>query len=121
MNRRTLLKTTATLAAGSPLLGIDPIERTGKPKLKLSLAAYSFRRQLTAKPGTSGAMDMLGFIDWASKQDLDAVEPTSYFFPKGNHTRVPCQASPPCSPSGPRHLQRRHPQRLHPARRARAE
>ena len=82
MNRRTLLKTTATLAAGSPLLGIDPFERTGKPKLKLSLAAYSFRRQLTAKPGTSGAMDMPGFIDWASNQDLDAVEPTSYFFPK---------------------------------------
>ena len=27
-------------------------------------------------------MDMLGFIDWASNQDLDAVEPTSYFFPK---------------------------------------
>ena len=82
MNRRTLLKSTAALAAGSPLLGIDPIERTGKPKLKLSLAAYSFRRQLTAKPGTPGAMDMLGFIDWASNQDLDAVEPTSYFFPK---------------------------------------
>ena len=82
MNRRTLLKTTGTLAAGSPLLGIDPIERMGKSKLKLSLAAYSFRRQLTAKPGTSGAMDMLGFIDWASNQDLDAVEPTSYFFPK---------------------------------------
>ena len=82
MNRRTLLKTTATLAAGSPLLGIDPIERTGKPKLKLSLAAYSFRKQLTTKPGTPGAMDMLGFIDWASEQDLDAVEPTSYFFPK---------------------------------------
>ena len=82
MNRRTLLKTTAALAAGSPLLGIDPIERTGKPKLKLSLAAYSFRKQLTAKPGTPGAMDMLGFIDWASEQDLDAVEPTSYFFPK---------------------------------------
>ena len=82
MNRRTLLKTTATLAPGSLLLGIDPIERTGKPKLKLSLAAYSFRRQLTAKSGTSGAMDMLGFIDWASEQDLDAVEPTSYFFPK---------------------------------------
>ena len=27
-------------------------------------------------------MDMLGFIDWASEQDLDAVEPTSYFFLK---------------------------------------
>ena len=27
-------------------------------------------------------MDMLGFVDWAAGQDLDAVEPTSYFFPK---------------------------------------
>jgi len=27
-------------------------------------------------------MDMLGFVDWAAEQDLDAVEPTSYFFPK---------------------------------------
>ena len=61
---------------------MEPIQRNGKPKLKLSLAAYSFRSQLTAKPGSEGAMDMLGFVDWASNQDLDAVEPTSYFFPK---------------------------------------
>lgn len=82
MNRRTLLHTTATLATGSILQAIEPIPRTGKPRIKLSLAAYSFRKQLTAKSGTPGAMDMLGFIDWASEQDLDAVEPTSYFFPK---------------------------------------
>ena len=82
MNRRTLLHTTATLAAGTTLQAIEPIPRTGKPRLKLSLAAYSFRKQLTAKPGTPGELDMLGFIDWASGQDLDAVEPTSYFFPK---------------------------------------
>ena len=52
------------------------------PKLKLSLAAYSFRKQLTAKPGSPGAMDMMGFIDWCATQDLDGFEPTSYFFPK---------------------------------------
>ena len=101
-------KVYSSLAAGSPLLGIDPIERTGKPKLKLSLAAYSFRRQLTAKPGTPGAMDMLGFIDWASNQDLDAVEPTSYFFPK--------EVTPEYLAKLRRraHLRARHFQRRHP-------
>ena len=45
---------------------IGPFKRSGASKLKLSLAAYSFRRQLTAKSGTPGAMDMLGFIDWCA-------------------------------------------------------
>lgn len=72
----------AGLACGSSLSAIAPLARNGSPKLKLSLAAYSFRKQLTAKPGTPGAMDMLGFIDWCAEQDLDGVEPTSYFFPK---------------------------------------
>ena len=83
MNRRNFLQTSASVATfGSSLHAMEPIQRNGKPKLKLSLAAYSFRSQLTAKPGVEGAMDMLGFVDWASGQDLDAVEPTSYFFPK---------------------------------------
>ena len=61
---------------------IGPIKRTGDPRLKLSLAAYSFRKQLTAKTGTPEAMDMMGFIDWCATQDLDGFEPTSYFFPE---------------------------------------
>lgn len=81
MNRRTFLTTSTAIGLGTSLSAIEPIQRVGKAKLKLSLAAYSFRKQLTAKPGTAGAMDMLGFVDWAAEQDLDAVEPTSYFFP----------------------------------------
>ena len=82
MNRRRLLcKSGVVLTAGS-LGAIEPIQRIGESKLKLSLSAYSFRKQLTAKPGTPGAMDILAFIDWAATKDLDAVEPTSYFFPK---------------------------------------
>jgi sugar phosphate isomerase/epimerase len=81
MNRREFLCNSGIALTGSSLGAIEPISRNGKPKLKLSLAAYSFRKQLTAKPGTPGALDMLGFIDWAASQDLDAVEPTSYFFP----------------------------------------
>ena len=85
MNRLDFLCNSATASVGiclqAGLQAIEPIQRNGTPRLKLSLAAYSFRKQLTAKPGTPGAMDMLGFIDWAATQDLDAVEPTSYFFP----------------------------------------
>ena len=83
-SRRRFCREIALAGALAPLSSsaIGPIKRTGSPRLKLSLAAYSFRKQLTAKPGTPGAMDMLGFIDWAATQDLDAVEPTSYFFPR---------------------------------------
>ena len=82
MNRRNFLTASSTLALGTSLSAIEPIQRVGKAKIKLSLAAYSFRPQLTAKPGTPGAMNMLDFVDWSAEQDLDAVEPTSYFFPK---------------------------------------
>ena len=86
MKRHCFLRLSASAAAGlafgPSLRAIAPLPRNGSPKLKLSLAAYSFRKQLTAKPGTPGAMDMLGFIDWCAEQDLDGVEPTSYFFPK---------------------------------------
>ena len=84
ISRRHFTKGIALASLSSPTLvqAIDPIKRNGAPKLKLSLAAYSFRKQLTAKPGTPGAMNMLGFVDWCATQDLDGCEPTSYFFPK---------------------------------------
>ena len=84
ISRRHFTKGLALAGLSSPgiVQAIDPIKRNGPPKLKLSLAAYSFRKQLTAKPGTPGAMNMLGFVDWCATQDLDGCEPTSYFFPK---------------------------------------
>jgi len=84
ISRRQFTKGIALASLSSPevVQAISPIKRNGTPKLKLSLAAYSFRKQLTAKPGTPGAMDMLGFVDWCATQDLDGCEPTSYFFPK---------------------------------------
>ena len=84
ISRRQFTKGLALAGLSSPgvVQAIGPIKRNGSPKLKLSLAAYSFRKQLTAKTGTPGAMDMLGFVDWCATQDLDGCEPTSYFFPK---------------------------------------
>ena len=57
---------------------MDPIKRTGKPHMKLSLAAYSFREAL-AGPKKSISLD--DFVELASSYDLDAIEPTSYYFP----------------------------------------
>lgn len=69
---------TAAAAVAAPALAIDPIKRPpGKPKLTLSLAAYSFRQELDLK---KPRMTLFDFIDLASTLPLDAVELTSYYF-----------------------------------------
>lgn len=81
--RRQLITAAAgSLAMASPLGAIEPIHRKGRQRMRLSLAAYSMRKQLQAKPGTPGAMDLSAFVDWASGLDVDAVELTAYFFPQ---------------------------------------
>jgi sugar phosphate isomerase/epimerase len=81
--RRQFLQT-ATLAAAGPLIGLRPalamapIGRTRPGHLKLSLAAYSYRKYLAAK---SPQMDLFDFVNLAADMALDAVEPTSYYFP----------------------------------------
>lgn len=74
------LATSAGLAMTSPLQAIDPIRRPGKPHFRLSLAAYSFREQLTGKGGAKPAMTLDDFADFAAGQGCDAIEPTSYYF-----------------------------------------
>jgi sugar phosphate isomerase/epimerase len=85
LSRRTFLTTAgaATLAAvPHTSAAIGPIVRRGPTRMRVGLAAYSMRTFLQAKPGAPGAMDLLGFIDWAATLDTDAVELTSYFFPE---------------------------------------
>lgn len=81
MRRRQFL--TATLAASAGLAGlasaIEPIVRVGKPFLRLSLAAYGFRQFLDIK---KPQMSLEEFIDFAANHDFDAVELTSYYFPR---------------------------------------
>src|SRR5688500_13710962 len=75
--RRQFLGASAVALAG-PAVAIDPVKRPpGKPQLKLSLAAYSFRQALDKK---KPSMTLFDFIDLASTLPLDAVELTSYFF-----------------------------------------
>jgi sugar phosphate isomerase/epimerase len=85
MTRRALLNRGLLSAAGLGLLtsgpaawAIPPIGRTRSSHLKLSIAAYSYRDLLTAKPPK---MDLFGFADLAADMGLDAIEPTSYYFP----------------------------------------
>lgn len=79
-SRRDFLQAAVAAGVAAPLArAIEPIKRPGpKPDLKLGLAAYSFREQLTGK--AKPAMTLFDFIDLAAGLPLDAVELTSYYF-----------------------------------------
>jgi sugar phosphate isomerase/epimerase len=83
--RRSFLR--AALAAGASGIAaesasaIEPIRRTGRPRIRLSLAAYSFRQALDLRRKPP-AMTLEQFIDMAATLPLDAVELTAYYFPE---------------------------------------
>jgi sugar phosphate isomerase/epimerase len=90
-SRRVFLKglgAAAALAAGrsDPASAMDPVVRGGGPSMKLSLAAYSYRKYMTdyrrgraADPAAS--MTMEDFVDLCAQLNLDGTEPTSYYIP----------------------------------------
>jgi sugar phosphate isomerase/epimerase len=75
--RRSFLQSCAVVAA-TPLVAsaIEPIARNGAPKIKFSLAAYSYRDLLK-----SGELTISDFIADCAKMQLDGTELTSYYFP----------------------------------------
>lgn len=97
MNRRRFLQLTglagtSLYASRLNLPAIVPIVRKGDPRLRLSVAAYSFRRQFAFMKGsaqrpTGKGIDMPGFIDFCADHGADAAELTSYFFPAGHHDK----------------------------------
>jgi sugar phosphate isomerase/epimerase len=86
LSRRDLLKRATLMglsglgssALSRPTWAIPPIGRTRPSHLKLSIAAYSYRDYLTAKPPK---LTLFDFVNLAADMGLDAVEPTSYYFP----------------------------------------
>jgi sugar phosphate isomerase/epimerase len=85
LTRRDVLRRGVLAAAGLGAVAgqpaaraIPPIGRTRPSHLKLSIAAYSYRDYLTAKPPR---MDLFDYVNLAADMGLDAVEPTSYYFP----------------------------------------
>ena len=83
-SRREILKAIPAAALGAaaaavPAGAIPPVARSGKPRLRLGLAAYSLRDHLTGK--LSPAMTLDDFIEKAAAWEVDGVELTSYYFP----------------------------------------
>lgn len=92
-DRRGFLRSTA-LAAGALAVGgqvhragaAEPPTRTGKPYMKLSLAAYSFNsllpRRANPEDFAKAQMRLDDFVQFCADLDLDGCEPTSYYFPE---------------------------------------
>jgi sugar phosphate isomerase/epimerase len=80
LTRRELFAACAAGAVVGSGSAIEPIARKGGPKMKLSLAAYSFRQWLDLKKPSKPRMTLADFIDFAAAQDIDAVELTGYYF-----------------------------------------
>jgi len=93
VSRRDFLKLTTCSLVGSALPmstlhAVEPFKRPGPPRLRLSLAAYSFRqyfkdsnRGREAKPGAERQIDLFQFIDYCAEHGCEGTELTSYYFP----------------------------------------
>ncbi len=86
ISRRQFLAAAAAAApAFVPLHAAEPIVRTGRPYMKLSLAAYSFNKYLPsnrAAQKTPPKMTLEEFVDYCATLDIEGTELTSYYFPK---------------------------------------
>ena len=67
----------------------EPFKRAGKPRLRLSLAAYSFREffkdashNRPKAPPADKQIDLFQFIDYCADHNCHGAELTSYYFPK---------------------------------------
>lgn len=83
LGRRDFLRTSFAAAAATAALtvrqaqALEPIERAGPPRLKLSCCAYSFRKYLSGKDKSWSLPDFVArCADWG----LDGTELTSYYF-----------------------------------------
>jgi sugar phosphate isomerase/epimerase len=76
--RQFLLAAGATLVA-TAAPAIEPVKRSGKSHLRLSIAGYSYRKYLDLR---KKEMTYDEFIDLAAEMGTDAVEFTQYYFPE---------------------------------------
>lgn len=91
LSRRAFLRQAAVSAAGAPLVcrAVEPFSRKGAPRLRLSLAAYSFRQYFKDERDDSAAeapaakqIDLFQFLEFCAAHHCDGAELTSYYFPK---------------------------------------
>lgn len=89
-NRRSFLASSLSAlgAVALPSFAIEPINRAGKSRMQVGVAAYSFRekfqwmrgKEQKAKDGEK-LWSILDFIDWCADNNVPGAEVTSYFFP----------------------------------------
>lgn len=87
LSRRIFVRSAVLAGAGCGVLAgagraIEPLRRPAPPRLRLSLAAYSYRQFLDLKRRPKPSMGLEDFIDAAAALPLDAVELTGYYFPE---------------------------------------
>src|SRR5262249_41334910 len=72
----------ATVAgfSSSAAAPVDPVRRRPPARMKLSLAAYSFRDYLAGKNKSMTYEEWVDLV--AGYGTLDAIEPTAYYFPE---------------------------------------
>jgi len=85
MKRRVFLASALGAAVGGTASAQFP-ERKGAARMRLGLAAYSFRERFAWSRGNAqkpvgGEMDMFSFIDYCAEHGCGGAELTSYFFP----------------------------------------
>jgi sugar phosphate isomerase/epimerase len=76
------LATGAGVALASQSPAIEPIKRNGKSRIRLSVAGYSYRKYLDLKIKPQPPMTLFDMADLAAQMELDAIEPTAYYFPE---------------------------------------
>jgi sugar phosphate isomerase/epimerase len=89
--RRRFLSHAALSLAGLGLLGapaaaVEPFKRPGSSRLRLSLAAYSFRQYFVhggsrQTDAAAKRIDLFDFMDFCADHDCEGAELTSYYFP----------------------------------------
>jgi len=88
ISRRSFITTSLGALGASSLSAIDPINRAGKSRMQLGVAAYSFREKFQWSRGKEQKSkdgekmwSILDFIDWCADNHVPGAEVTSYFFP----------------------------------------
>ena len=86
--RSSLILTGTALASRRLIPAVEPFQRSGESRLRLSLAAYSFRsffidgnRSRNRSSEDDRRIDLFQFIDFCAENQCDGTELTSYYFP----------------------------------------
>ena len=80
LSRRRFLQLTGGAFLTAQAGAIEPFARRGAARLRLGLAAYSFRDFFGDKAPAGKRLDMLKFIDFCAEHGCDGAELTSYYF-----------------------------------------